>query len=308
MRSSSMRVVAVIGAGALAVGIGSALATEGDDADETVVVTASDDELIERLLEIEEQLPPPLPSTVDLNRDNIDVQLAGSFSSARSTFDALEGDLRALFVDADEADSTVAEAIADVTFGLLTERQALTVLEETDPLDEARPLDATDARDDDDNAIDADGLYGRLQTGLDILLEARELQRAGYDVLADLPEGADDAGVFDDRLAALTAYRDTTGIRLRTIASQPTEQLFVVVERFEAPLGVAHVLGVTYVCVDREAYFALADASPVERIAGSVEPADAACTQAAQTAGLSLSEQVAVDDLLDGVETAVGTG
>ena len=309
MGTRNLRGVGAVGA-ALLVGVaalGSAVAAEGDG-DEALVVAATDEELVDALLALEDDIPAPLPSSASLAADGVDALLTGSFTSARSTFDALEEDLRALFIDADETPTAVGDAVSDVTRGLLMERQALLVLEETDRADDARPLDVSDARDDDGNAIDADGLYGRTITALDLLIDARELQRIGYSVLEDLPAGVDENGVLAARSAELITYRDQTEIQLRTIASTESEQMLVMVERFDAPIGIAHSLGVTYLCVDREAYFDLEEAPEAERIAGSVEPPDAACAEAAQMAGLSLTEQVATDALLDGVTTAVGTG
>lgn len=302
--------MAVVGVAALTVGIGSAIAAESDVAgdDEALVVSAADDELVQRLLALEPDLPEVLPSSATLADDGVDALLTGSFTSARSTFDAVEEQLRQLFIDADDASTGAGDAVSDVAYGLLLERQAMLVLEETDGSDSTRPLDVSDARDDAGNAIDADGPYGSLQTALEILLDGRELQRSGYEVLADLPAGVDENGVFGDRYAALLDYRDATEVTLREIASTDSVQLLVGIERYDAPIGVAHSLGVTYVCVDREAYLELDDATDVARIAGSIVQPDAACRDAARVAGLSLSEQVAVDELLDGVATAVGTG
>ena len=301
--------MAMVAGAAMTVGIGSAIAAEsGQDEPVEVVVAAADEGLVEQLLVLEGEVPAPLPTTAELAADGVDALLTGSFTSARSTFDQLESDLRALYVAADESTSPVGDAIASVTYGLLLERQALTVLEETDGSDEERPLDVSDARDDDGNAIDADGLYGRLAIGLDVLLEARAHQREGYGVLAGLPAAADENAVFRARHLELLDYEDGTEVQLREVASAASTQLLVEIERYDAPLGVAHSVGVTYVCVDREAYAALADADEVTRLAGSVEWPDADCREAARLAGLTLDEQVAVDPLLDGIETAVGTG
>lgn len=301
--------MAVVAGAALAAGIGSAIAAEsGLDEPVELAVAGVDEQLVTQLLALESELPAPLPTTAELAADGVDALLTGSFTSARSTFDAVESDLRTLYVTADDAGTPVGDAVASVTFGLLLERQALTVLEETDLSDGTRPLDLSDARDDDGNAIDADGLMGRLHIGLDILFEARGLQRSGYAVLADVPVGVDENSVFAARHQELLAYEDGTEVELREVASSPAEQLLVEVSRFDAPTGVAHSVGVTYVCVDREAYTALADASDVQRVAGAIAWPDEDCREAARAAGLTLVEQVTGDPLLDGVETAVGTG
>lgn len=306
---SSKHVAAFVGVAVLTVGIGSAIAAESEPVTEdvpVVAVGADDEELTARLLELEPQIPAPLPTSADLAEDGVDALLTGSFTSSRSTFDALEDDLRSLFVDGDDATTAVGDAVSAVAHGLLLERQAMLVLEETDASDQIRPLDVSDTRDDRDNAIDADGLYGREITALNILDEARELQVTGYDTLADLDvEGAD---VFADRYASLVSYEDGVGLQLREVAGRESEQLLVEIDRYDSPIGIAHSVGVTYVCVNREAYMELADAPVVERLTGSVEVPDADCRESARVAGLSLSEQVAVDELMDGVETAVGTG
>ena len=195
-----------------------------------------------------------------------------------------------------------------MTHGLLLERQALLVLEETDGSEDVRPLDVSDARDEDGTAIDADGLYGRQVVALDILLGARAEQRAGYEALSTLPPGVDDQATFAARHLELLDYRDGTEVVLRDVASTESTQMLVEVERYTAPIGVAQAVGVTYVCVDRVAYSALADAPEIERLAGSIAMPDEECRAAARLAGLPLSEQVAVDPMLDGVETAVGAG
>lgn len=312
VRLTSSRILATAAAVALTVGIGSAIAAEGEpdavEAADELVVGAADEELVERLLVIEADLPAPLPSSAELAADGVDALLTGSFTSARSTFDSMEDQLRDLFVDADDATTEIGEAVASVAHGLLLERQGLLVLEETDQSDETRPLDVSDARDDDGNAIDADGYHGRQTTALRILLESRELQRAGYAVLRELPKGVDENGVLAARWVQLVDYRDGTEVQLRQVAATESEQLLVEVARYDAPLGVAQSLGVAYVCVDRVAYELLAEAPESERIAASITLPDEDCSETARLAGLPLSEQVAVDELLDGVETAVGTG
>lgn len=324
MRGNKTRVVAVAAAVALTAGIGSAIAAESDgepvvpedeavagDAeegvgDEDVPVAAGDEALVERLLEIEPDLPAPLPSAVERSSDLVDGMLTGSFTSSRSTLDSLQDQLRGLYVDGEEAGTAIGGAVSQVAHGLLLERQAMVILEDTDATTETRPLDLSDARDDDGNAIDADGLHGWETAGLEILFDARDLQHDGYETLS-LAEVAG-REVFADRAAQLVADRDGTGIALREVAAADSGQMLLEVERYDAPVGVAHARGVTFVCVDRKQYASLQGEPPSVRVAASVEVPDQACRDAARLAGLPLSEQILVDPLMEGVETEVGTG
>lgn len=294
MRSPKFRIIGLVAVAALLAALGSAIAAEGDGDGDEVAVTGADQALVDGLLALQDDLPELVPTAAQLAANEIDPVLLGSFTTARSTLDRLEDDIRALFIDGDAAGTAVGDAVAAVAQGLLIERQAHIVLEQGDGSTNPRPLDSSNARDDDGIAIDADGLLGLETTGIDLLLQARDLQRAGYEVLATV-EAADAA--FADRLAELRAYEDEVAVTLRIVTSADTDELLVPATRWDAPIGVARATSVTYVCVDRAAYLALADLPMVERIAASVEEVPSQeCADIARRAGLSLEDQQALQD------------
>ena len=79
-----------------------------------------------------------------------------------ATLATLEPDLRRLYVDADDADGPVAEAVAAVARGWLDLHRASISSPRGRPHDLAFPIDASD---DDDVATDADELRGRAEAG-----------------------------------------------------------------------------------------------------------------------------------------------
>lgn len=283
MRTGQLRVAGAVALSGVLAAVGIAVAAEGGA--DTVAVAADDGAIVAELLRLEVEVPEQLPTAATLVEADADVSLAGSFASTRSEFDRIEADLRALYVASDSAQTAVGDAIALVTSGLLEERQGLLVLEAVDTVADARPIDASDARDDAGVAIDADGLAGQTQLGISILLDARAQQLDGYAVLRDLDAELDPSEVFDGRYLELQEYGDTVGSTLRLAAGERSAQLLVPSTRFEAPVGVAPAVSVTYVCVDRDDYLALADLPAEERIAGSleVEP-DEECAEAARRA------------------------
>lgn len=294
MRTGNVRVVGAVAAAVVVAAFGSALAAEsGDDEVPPLTATGADAELVAAMLAIESQLPEPLPTAVELRDEDVDAVLSGSFATARSALDRVEDDLRQLYVTADDSETAVGDRLSQLTRALLTERQALLVLEGSDGSADPRPLDASDARDDAGIAIDADGQVGQRTIGVDILLAARLEQALAYDVLAEL-SAEDEAGVFDARASQLALYLDTVGDELRRISTTPDSQLLVPVDRFDAPLGVARAVSATYVCVDRALYFELVDAPRADRVAAAaVEVPDPECVEAARRAGLSLADQQA---------------
>jgi len=297
----NLRMIGLLVAAGLVVALGSAIAAEGDGDGDAVAVTGADQELVDGLLAIHAELPELVPTEADLAANQLDPVLLGSFTTARSTLDRLEDDIRQLFINGDAANTAVGDAVASVARGLLIERQALLVLEESDGSTNPRPLDSSNARTEDGIAIDADGLLGLESVGIDMLIQARELQRVGYQVLEQV-ESADPA--FAERLDELLAYEDEVGVTLRIVTSASTDELLVPTDRYDAPIGVPRATSVSYVCVDRARYLALADLPMSERIAGSVEEVPSQeCTDIARRAGLSLEDQQAVaatEDAVDG--------
>lgn len=285
------RLIAMLVVGGLFVALGTALAAEGDGDGDAVAATPVDTELVERLRELQDELPELVPTAADLAANDLDPVLLGSFATARGTLDRLEDDIRQLYIDGDEAGTAAGDAVSSVARGLLLERQALIVLEQSDGSSNPRPADSSNARTEAGLAIDADGLLGLESTGIDLLIQSRDLQRQGYEVLQDV-EGAD--GVFADRLEELRLYEEDVTVVLRIAASELTDELLVPVDRFDAPVGSPRAVSVSYVCVDRAEYLALADLSEAEQIAGSVEEVPGTeCAEMARRAGLSLADQQA---------------
>lgn len=294
MRSPKFRIIGLVAVAALVAALGSAIAAEGDGDGDAVAVTGADQMLVDGLLALQDDLPELVPTEAQLAANDLDPVLLGSFTTARSTLDRLEDDIRALFIEGDAAGTAIGDAVSAVAQGLLIERQAYLVLEQSDGSTNPRPLDSSDARTEDGIAIDADGLLGLESTGIDLLLGARDLQRAGYEVLATV-ESADAA--FADRLEELRTYEDEVAVTLRIVTSASTDELLVPSDRFDAPIGVPRATSVTYVCVDREAYMALADLPMAERIAASIEEVPGReCADIARRAGLSLEDQQAFVD------------
>ena len=294
MRSRKSRIIGLLALAGLVAALGSAIAAEGDGAADELAASDADQELLAGLVALQADLPPPLPTEAQLASNDLDPVLLGSFTSARSTLDRLEVDVRALFIDGDAAGTAVGDAVADVARGLLIERQAYIVLEQSDGSTNPRPLDASNARTEDGIAIDADGLLGLETTGIDLLLQARDLQLRGYTTLATV-EGADP--VLAAEAEELRTYADTVAVTLRVVTSADSEELLVPVDRFDAPIGVPRATSVSYVCVDREQYLSLSDLPTDERIAASImEPPGRACTDLARRAGLSLEDQQVFGD------------
>lgn len=274
MRTIS-RVTAGLLAGAAAVAaIGAANAqdgaTEAPPAEEAapLATEGADGELVDRLLEVQAELPPSVPSEVIVPEDDADARITGDFGEARIAFDALEGELQSLFVDAEDAGTPTGSTVAAVASGLLLEREAVAVLEQADDLDVARPIDASDSRDANELAIDADDPAGKDLVGVRLLLDARLRQLAGIAPLAE----ADPA--FADRLDELATFADTLDPQLRDAVGIPNDQLLVTVDRFDAPPGQARATASSYVCVDRVAYLLL--------IAGGETPAAATAATAVE--------------------------
>lgn len=301
MRSAKVRIIGLAVVAVLVAALGSAIAAEGDgDAAEQVGVSAADQVLLDDLLALQGELPELVPTAAQLAANDLDPVLLGSFTTARSTLDRLEDDLRTLYIDGDAARTPVGDGVADVAGGLLLERQAHLLLEESDGSTNPRPLDSSDARTADGIAIDADGLLGLESTGIDLLLEARDQQLRGYELLATA-QGADPA--FAEQAATLRDYADEVGTTLRVVTSAASDELLVPTDRYEAPIGVPRATSVTYVCVDRDAYMMLVDMPMDQRIAGSaVDNPSQDCLDVARRAGLSLEDQQAQQATDDGAE------
>lgn len=237
--------------------------------------------LLVRLDELEVDLPAaPAPTAVELvdageEGDETWGQLEGDITGAAATLATLEPDLSSLYVDADDADTPVGDAVADVARGWLDLREAYDQLATWEAHDLVFPLDA---RDDEGTSTDADELRGRAEAGLRLVLGARQRHLTGYVALRQLGEADPDAQArLDARAADSEAFDRDLRPLLHRLVSLRTTELLAPVDRFEstAPGVDARARSMTVTCVDRQAYDEAVAAGDVEALLeGSPERLD----------------------------------
>jgi len=273
------RVVSTLAAvGTLAivtVGMGVALAQSDGDA----ATGASPEALLERLGALEPQLPgDPPPIGAEVSADTTWGTLEGDATSVRAVLDTLEPDLRALYVDADDADGDVAEAVALVALGWLDLWTGTSSIATAESHDLAFPVGTTD---DQGVATGADELRGEIEVGLDLLLLGRARHLEGYGALSELGEAEPAAQrAFDERARAAEAYDAEVRPVITTMLSDLSPSVLVPVERFDtdAPGVQSRATSVGVVCVDREALEELGGVATPEVLAqlGEIERDDCA--------------------------------
>lgn len=221
--------------------------------------------LLARLDALEPQLPAdPAPTSITIDAESTWGSFEGDVTGAAATLETVESDLLGLYVDADDADSPVADAVADVARGWLDLQQGYQQLAAWEAADLAFPLDASDTT---EVSTDADELAGRAETGLRLVLGARARHIEGYVALRDA--GAAEPAVqerLDTRAAESEAWdQDVRPLVQRLLALRST-QVLVPVERFEtsAPGVEARARTMTVTCVDRDAYGEALDAVTAE--------------------------------------------
>ncbi len=232
------------------VGMGVALAQSDGDA----ATGASPQALLERLGALEPQLPAdPPPIGAELSADTTWGTLEGDATSVRAVLDTLEPDLRALYVDADDADGDVAEAVASVALGWLDVWTGTSSIATAESHDLAFPVGTTD---DQGVATGADELRGEIEVGLDLLLLGRARHLEGYGALSELGE-AEPAiqRAFDERARAAEDYDAEVRPVIAAMLSDLSPSVLVPVERFDtdAPGVQSRATSVGVVCVDRAA-------------------------------------------------------
>lgn len=258
------RSIGLVAAVSLAVAtLGAAVATAQQD--DPAPQGSEDTALLARLDEIEPQLPAEIaPTTVTIDVEATWGSFEGDVTGAAATLGTLEGDLLALYVDADDADTPVADAVAAVSRGWLDLQQAYDQLAAWEAADLAFPLDADDSA---GISTDADELAGRAETGLRLVIDASQRQLAGYVALRDLGAAEPDAQQrLDARAAASEAFdADVRPLIARLLALRST-QVLVPVDRFEtsAPGVEARARSMTVTCVDRQTYLDATTTTPVE--------------------------------------------
>lgn len=242
--------LAVVAVAAVAVlGVTTAIAQQ-DDAGGGTDPTA----LLERLDELEAQLPEAVPPTgVDTDADEPWGDLAGDAGSVRAVLDTLEPDLRRLYVDADDADGPVAEAVALVARGWLDVWHGTSALASAESHDLAFPLATFD---DDGVATGADEIRGTVEIGLELILNGQARLLAGYVSLSELGEAPPDAqGRLDARAVAAETFDAEVRPLIAEMVSSDSPTMVVSTERFDtdAPGVEPRATSLTVVCVDREA-------------------------------------------------------
>lgn len=247
-RSGVLALTVVAALTVAALGVGAAIAQQDSDA----TTGPADTDLVERLGELEGQLPSAVvPTGVTLVEDETWATLEGDAAGVNAVLDTLESDLRALFIDADDAPGDVADAVAWVARGWLDIWHGTEELALAESHDLAFPLDAED---DDGVATDADELRGRIASGLRLILQGQDRLLEGYTVLRDVDAPADVQASFDQRAVAAEDFDADLRPQLHTMLSERSTSVWVAVNRFETDLpGVEpRAKGVEVVCVDRE--------------------------------------------------------
>jgi hypothetical protein len=210
--------------------------------------------LLQRLDELEDLLPAAAPpDDVELDLETTWGEFAGDAGGAHALLGTAEGELRRLFVDADDADGPVADAVADVVRGWLDLWQGTAALAVWEGNDLAFPIDTTD---DDAVATGSDELRGQAEKGLELLLQGRARHLVGYGHLRELGQAEAAAQArLDARAADAEAFDAELRPLVERMLSQRTTNVVKPVERFDsrAPGVEARARTLEVTCVDREA-------------------------------------------------------
>lgn len=247
MRTGLMVALTVVAVGAAALGTAAAATAlqEGD---------RSPEGLIDRLVALEGDLPPRLPSEVIISEEETWAEFPGDFTGARVAYDAVADDARQLFIDAEEGEGPVPAAVADAARAILLEREAYDLLAEWKSHDLAFPLDASDSL---GVATGADEPYGKAETGLRLMLDANERAVTAYEILrdTDLADAAE-RSVFEAAYAEARAYESDTRPLIHAAISEQSTQVIRRLDRFDttAPGTEARARTYRFVCIDREAF------------------------------------------------------
>ncbi|GGI04753.1 hypothetical protein [Egicoccus halophilus] len=232
----------------------------------------SDAALLAALAALDASLPTDsAPSGVVLDVERTWGRLEGEVVDTARQLDAVEGELRRLFVAADAGGTPVADAVGEVARGWLDLRGGLAPLVRWEQHDLARPLDADDA---DGVAIGADEVRGLAETGIEQLLRGQRRLHDGYTALR--AAGAADPQAqarLDLRAADAEAFDRNLRPRLLRLLSADSATVLVTTERFTTPGNDARARAGTVVCVDRDAM-----ASP-DTVPGTTASVDAGRAQ-----------------------------
>ena len=252
-RRRRRRHTALLAVGALVVGVlatqFAATALQGEDG------AAPIPELVDRLVELEQQLPSLPPEDVIISEEETWAEFTGDFTGAKVTIDALADEARDLFIAANEAKpNPTATAVASGARSILLFQEAYGLLAEYESYDLAFPVDATD---DEGVATGADEPYGLAEAGLRLVLDAHSRRLAAYELLRD-SEAVDEneRDFFDTLYRAEVGFDTDMRPLIHRALSLDTTEVMRGIERFEtsAPGSEARARTFTVVCIPREAY------------------------------------------------------
>ena len=231
-------------------------------------------ELLTALAALESGLPDaPAPTGVEIDPSATWGRLEGDATGSRTTLDALEPELRRLFVRADEADGPVAEAVTLVARGWLGIWSGLGPLAEFERHDLAFPSGTDDA---DGVATGGDELRGAAERGLEQVLDGQRRLHLGYTQLRTLGEAEPDVQVhLDVRAAAADTFDAEIRPLLHQLLSQSSPTVLVTTDRFETgdPGAQARARSSSFVCVDRQAHATVDGELTDEQLAALAEAA-----------------------------------
>jgi hypothetical protein len=248
-RSVVLALTGCLAIAAVALGVGGALAQQDGEAP---TASPAEEELVERLGALEAQLPGTIvPTAVQIDDEETWGSLEGDPAGVNAILDTVEGELRSLFIDADDASGEIADAVALVARGWLDIWHGTEELALADSHDLAFPLDA----DVDGVATDADELRGRIHAGLRMILQGQQRLLDGYTVLREAPGPADVQATFDSRAVAAEDFDADLRPQIHVMISERSTSVWVAVERFEtdAPGIDPRAMSLEIVCIDREA-------------------------------------------------------
>jgi len=248
-RRSLMSIAAGAVAAAVAFGVGGAIAQDG------VQAGSAPEALLDRLADLEPDLPGDIaPTGVTLDAETSFGVFDGDLTSQRAVLDTLEPELRTLFIDADDADSEAAGAVALIAQGWLDVWSGSAAMGAAESNDLAFPLTATD-----DLGVNAgaDVLRGSTETGLQLILQGQARHLEGYDLLRDLNAAEPPVqALFDDRARQARSFDEEVRPELVTALSEPSPSILVPADRFvtDAPGVRSRATSMSLICVDRERY------------------------------------------------------
>lgn len=237
-------------------GIVVALAVAGSGT--TALVMAAQDGgpggAIDRLIALEQKLPPWPPDAVLVDDATTWGEFTGDFVGAKVQFDAIEEEARDLFVSADKLKDADGQAVAEVARAILVLQEAYTHLANAESKDLIFPLDTFD---DFDTSTGADPSVGWYEAGFELYYDAIERAKPAYELLA-VASAADatEQAYFNGRYETMVAAEVELIPNLRLAMSDPSTQVQFTLDRFEstAPGQNARARSMRITCLDREAY------------------------------------------------------